>query len=105
MRLRCCVAVAVVQAGSYTSDLTPSLGGSYAGVAALKRHNKIKQNKPHSLMYNFLLSKFLLKIFFIKVPHKKKSTSFYFFLSKASNLELSLPQQTPYHESVPEMSG
>ena len=48
MWLRSCVAVAVTQDGSYSSDLTHSLGTSYAvGVALKKQKQKKPQNKNH----------------------------------------------------------
>ena len=37
MRLGSCIAVAVVKASGYSSDLTPSLGTSYAADVALKK--------------------------------------------------------------------
>ena len=46
-RLRSCVAVAVVEAGGYSSDWTPSLGTPYTVGVDLKQTNKNKQaNKP-----------------------------------------------------------
>jgi len=45
MQLGSSVAVAVVQASSYSSNLTPSLGTPYATDAALKRQKKKKKKK------------------------------------------------------------
>ena len=45
MRFRSCVAVAVVQAGSYSSDLTPSLGTSMCRRWGPKNQNNNNNNK------------------------------------------------------------
>ena len=54
MQLRSRVAVAVVLAGSYSSDLTPSLGTSICCGAALKRPKKKKKKKFVALSAAYL---------------------------------------------------
>ena len=50
MQLGSGIAVAVVQAGSYSSSLTPSLGTSICcGCVPKKTKNKTKQTKQYSL--------------------------------------------------------
>ena len=53
MRLGSGVAVAGVQAGGYSSNLTPTLGTPYAAGAALKDKNKTKQNKTNMSELSF----------------------------------------------------
>ena len=46
-RLRCCIAVAVVQARGHSSDWTPSLGTPYAAGVALKSRKKKKKERKN----------------------------------------------------------
>ena len=52
MRLRTGVAVAVVQASVYSSDLIPSLGTPHAAGVALKKKDKKDQKNPTKTKQN-----------------------------------------------------
>ena len=49
MRLGSCVAVALVQVGSYSSDSTTSLGTSTCHGSSPRKGKKPKQNKTHKM--------------------------------------------------------
>ena len=53
MQLGSCIAVAVVQAGSYNSDSSPSLGTSYTTGSALKTKRRKRNVLSKVLWYQY----------------------------------------------------
>ena len=76
MQLRSCVAMAVAQAGSFSSDLTPSLGTTICHLCGPK---KIKKKKSCGTNLNYIFNSlytylYVLGLFFFFVVGRSRDT-------------------------------